>query len=211
MSLINGLSHLPPPDAVRNSMRSSAMLDVVLCEEEWLRCYEYQPKWTDSVSMAKYDDGSGNEMFAFFRDVDAVVKGFDHESPVSPYNRSPCSVWPGIYDGVPSFLDELLDDPAVQRDDVTFCVWHTSGRWQCGSMTFPNDEEDGSSRLLATILLTPDAYCDWAREYYERDLDPAIVAEVYAGTSVDVDLIAALNPDRDLEAALAELSELADA
>ncbi|WP_123042562.1 hypothetical protein [Cohnella candidum] len=37
------------------------------------------------------------------------MKGFDHESPLSPYAQDEHRVWPGIYDNVPSELLSLLE------------------------------------------------------------------------------------------------------
>ncbi len=203
------LSGLPEPSRIRHALRCSAMLDVVLCDQQWLRCYEYQPKWLNDAEMTKYDNGGGNHMFVFFRGDDAIVKGFDHESPVSPHAREEFSVWPGIYVGVPGELNSLLDDTAVERDDVTFCIWHTSGQWHRGMMKFPRDEDDGSSYLLGTIHLDSGSYCDWALGYYGRELDPDLVASIYSGTSIRADLVAKLNPDRDITLAMSELSEMA--
>lgn len=204
------LSGLPAPSELRDAMQFSAMLDIVLCDEQWLRSYDFQPKWSDGIAMAKYDNGGGNDMFVFFRGRDTIIKGFDHESPVSPHAREEYAVWPGIYDGVPSSLDELFDDAAVERDEVTFCVWHTSGKWCCGSMTFPEQEDDGSSYLLGAIRVDSGSYCDWAGDYYGRELNNASIASVYSGKLLDAELIAAINPDRDVNAALAELSEVAN-
>jgi len=205
------LSGLPAPDRLRDVLQLSAMLDVVLCEKDWLRCYTFRPNWSDGVSLATYNNGGGNDMFVFFRGEDAIIKGFDHESPVSPYARDDEDVWPGIYDGVPMALGALLDDEAVQRDDVTFCVWHTLGTWRCGSMSFPAGEDDGSSYLLGTIYLDAASYVNWARDYYERAIENSAIEAVYAGQPIDAELIAAINPDRNVAAALAELSPIADA
>ncbi len=111
--------------------------------------------------------------------------------------------------GVPGELNSLLDDAAVERDEVTFCIWHTSGQWHRGTTEFPRDEDDGSSYLLGTIRLDPSSYCDWARGYYERELDSDSVARIYGGTPIGADLIAKLNPDRDVTRAMSELSEMA--
>ncbi len=203
------LSSLPAPIKIRHACKCSAMLDVVLCDQQWLRCYDYQPKWSSDVAMAKYDNGGGNHMFVFCRGEDAIIKGFDHESPVSRHASGESSVWPGIYAGVPAELDSLLDDAAVERDDVTFCIWYTAGQWHHGTMEFRGDEDDSSSCLLDTIHLDPGSYCFWARSYYEREIDSDLVASIYSGTPIRADVIAALNPDRDVTQAMSELSEMA--
>ncbi len=164
-----------------------------MCGEDWLRSYDFQPMWSDHVEMAKYDNGSGNDMFIFFLGADAIIKGFDHESPVSPHASDKYAVWPGIYDNVPSELDRLLDDPAVARDDVTFCVWYSSGEWSSGTLEFLNQEDDGSSGLLGKI-----------------HMDVGSVQSIYSGSEITSGLIRRLNPDRDSKVALTEIAHLAE-
>ena len=99
----------------------------------------------------------------------------------------------------------ILDDPAVQRDHVTFCVWYLSDRWNVGNVNFPNQEDDGSSCLLGTIRKDAKSYTQWATSYYDRDLDVTLVESVYAGSPITDALVAQLNPDRDVRQALAGL------
>lgn len=40
-----------------------------------------------------------------------LVRGFDHESEMSPYATDDDRVWPGVIDEVPTALRPLLDDP----------------------------------------------------------------------------------------------------
>jgi len=69
--------------------------------------------------------------------LDAVIVGFAHEAPMTPYAQDPPALWPGLLDGVP-------------------------------------------------------------------DLDPAAAAAIHRGEPLTAALVAALNPDRDVDAVLAE-------
>ena len=197
---------LPPPNVIRDAMRFAAMIDIVLCREAYLRCYTFQPKWSDGVSLAKFDNGGGNDVFVFTRGSEAVIKGFDHESPVSPHAQDEYGIWPNIYAGLPYALSELLDDAAVEREDVTFCTWYVDGDWILGPIEFPNGEDDGASYLLGTIPYTADEYSAWANVYYEIELNVDVVGSIYAGREIDADTIRSLNADRNPAIALKELA-----
>jgi hypothetical protein len=116
---------LPGPGKLKSVMRSLAVLDVIVCEKPENRSFSFYPKWAGDAAMAKVLKTSGDDMFIFFKQDSAIIKGFDHESPISPYNAEEFKVWPGIYDGGPPHLLKLLDDEAVERKLVTFCIWNS--------------------------------------------------------------------------------------
>lgn len=64
------------------------------------------------------------------------MKGFDHESELSPYARPEYDVHPGIYDQTPTLLLALLEDEALEKEDVTFCIWRetTDTKWRMGDV-----------------------------------------------------------------------------
>jgi hypothetical protein len=101
----------------------------------------------------------------------------------------------------------LLDDPAFERDDVTFCVWHCARGWEAGNPVFANGEDDGSSYLLGILYTTAKSYCEWAKAYYERAVSLSAVQAVYNGATITSSLVAELNPSRDPSQALAELAQ----
>ena len=99
--------------------------------------------------MAKYDNGGGDHVFVFFTENgQAIIKGFDHESGVSPHARDEYGIWPGVYDGVPPALLHLIEDDSVEYEEVTFCCWSIDGKtWESGSADIPDDLDDGSGWL----------------------------------------------------------------
>lgn len=197
---------LPSPSAIRDGIRFAAMIDTVLCAEAYLRHYTFQPTWSDGVSLAKYNNGCGDDMFVFTRGPEAVIKGFDHESPVSPYAQQEYGIWPNIYDGLPKALSELLDDVEVDRELVTFCTWYVNDAWNIGPIEFPNGEDDGAAYLLETIPYSADDYSKWANDYYEIELNVDVIRSIYEGREIDFDTVRSLNPDRNPDSVLAELA-----
>ena len=123
--------------------------------------------------MAKYDNGGGDHVIAFFRSSgQALVKGFDHESEVSPHAREQYVVWPGMYEGLPSELLSVIQDEAAEYDDVTFCCWSSDGTdWTTGNANVPEGIDDGSTWLLDMVQMDANKFIDWARSYYEAGFD----------------------------------------
>jgi hypothetical protein len=163
---------LSPPELHR-AMQCAARCDAIISTKDWLRTFRYEPNWRDGVSMAKYDNGAGDHVFVFFTDEGHVImKGFDHESDVSPHARDVYAIWPGIYDGVPPNLLQIIEDESVEHEDVTFCCWSIDGKsWESGSAVFPEDVDDGSGWLLPMTQMNAGEFIAWGRSYYEGEFE----------------------------------------
>jgi hypothetical protein len=46
-------------------------------------------------------DGEGDSWFCELSSAGAILKGFAHESVMSPYAQDPRRVWPGVLESVP--------------------------------------------------------------------------------------------------------------
>lgn len=156
---------------VKQSLKISAFFDELICEKGWFRCFEYKRNWKYNIDLAKYDNGGGDYFFTLFYEDSAIIKGFDHESEISPYFNEENRVWPGIYQNVPEKLLNILRDDSLKKDEVTFCYWRSESDqiWNQGPVEFLNDEYDGTELLLEQIFITPEDYIDWAKDYYEED------------------------------------------
>jgi hypothetical protein len=207
---MNVLDILPAPDNLKKLMKILASLNIVLCPEDWLRYHSFDSKFDKNVSLASIDNGSGDNLFIIFTTQGTIIKGFDHESEVSPYARDEHEVWPGIYEEVPTSLLSLLEDEAIAKDDVTFCFWRENNdlTWQKGQVEIPAGAEDGSDFLLETIFRTAEDFVEFAEGYFELTLPLEVVAQVYEGAAITKEMIKALNPDGDVETILQELAEL---
>ncbi|MFT8349131.1 hypothetical protein [Clostridium saccharoperbutylacetonicum] len=74
-------------DVIKNSLISMAALDIIFSEEEWLRVYTWYPNWDGKSSLAVIDNGCGDTMHIVFSNDGCIIKGFDHESELSPMLR----------------------------------------------------------------------------------------------------------------------------
>lgn len=91
-----------------------------------------------------------------------LIRGFDHESEMSPYGTDDEEVWPGVIDEVPAALRPLLDEPAffdegIDVPRVTVCLWWEPGdtAWRTGSaIAYPAGSEDPDGSGFLFHLLT---------------------------------------------------------
>ncbi len=211
------LSALPDTDNLRRVSQSLALLDAILCPKWDLRYYSFNAHWAPGEYMASMRNGSGNHYFCLFNSAGAILKGFDHESPMSPWRSHPPAIWPGVLDQVPSQFGTFLSQPAFALEETTFCIWrtYTDTRWQRGSIQFPayqrfdgSDYSDGSDDLLKILDGDPRTYTRWAQDYYERPVNLEAVTAIYRHNPVTSDLIATLDPGLVIDGLGAVLIEI---
>lgn len=192
---------LPEPPALRRLTKALATLDAVLCPEWQYRHHSFNSRWGVGEQMASMRDGSGDEWFLLFAPWGVALKGLAHESPLARV--------PGfavrIQQSVPADFASFLHEPAFCMDQATFCLWRgrADTRWSVVSADGgpASADADGSAELLAILDGDPRTYQAWAQDYYERDVPLEAVRALYEHQALDVDLVAALNP----ELALADL------
>lgn len=173
------LSALPDIDALKRFMQSMAMLDAILSPEWESRLYSFNSKWSKGEQMGSWRNGQGDDLFALFTKDGCFLKGFEHESEMTPYREDPKRVWPGVLDSVPTVFARGLNEPAFSPDDTTFCIWrqYTDSHWQVGNIEFPTVEPrypgapidpDGSEWLLSPYDGKPETYLERVRAYFSR-------------------------------------------
>ena len=162
-------------------------------------------------------NGSGDEFYAVFTPAGSQFKGYAHETPMSPYRRTPPAVAPGVLDGLPAEFAPLLHEPALDLESTTFCIWrkHDDPQWQRGNIRFPEERDpDGSQQLLSLLDGNPESYTRWADEYYEdlwddgRQLQLSDVTKIYRHDPLTSDMVAALNPERRFDELRKEADEI---
>ena len=162
--------HIPalPPYQLQHAWQCAARCDAVVTPQDGSAAYSYERHGPGAVAMAKYDNGAGAHIVAFFGpDGRTVLKGFDHESAVSPHAREEYAVWPGLYEGMPPDLLRLIHGEAVEPEHVTFCCWSVDGlSWQTGNAHIPADIDDGSGWLLRMVQMNAQEFIAWATSYY---------------------------------------------
>jgi hypothetical protein len=201
---------LPAIPDLRALCRGLAVVDVVLNPDSRDRYHLYDTGWAPGEELASMRDGAGNEYSVVFTAAGTYVRGFDHESPMSPYATDDDEPWPGVLDTVPDVFRECVREPAFCDEYgtpfVTVCLWreHAGTAWRHGVIRFPDKGDDGADWLFALLTDgTPEAYQDWAQDYYERPIDLDAVRHIYAGKPLTANVVTALNSATTL-AAVAE-------
>ena len=198
MATENRLKTLPDIDRLKALCQSLAMLDAIMSPDWEYRYYSFDSKWDLNEMMASMRNGQGDDFFILFNNNGAIIKGFDHESPMSPYAHKPKRVWPGVLDDVPDVFRSFLDEPAFTIEDTTFCFWRRAedSCWSIGNIAYPKGSDpDGSDQLLAMHDGKPETYREFAEEYYERAIPLFVIEHIYKHQPLTDEIIASLNPD----------------
>ncbi|WP_306806483.1 hypothetical protein [Streptomyces sp. DH12] len=114
---------LPPVPALRDHCRALALLEAILRPDPAHRRFTFHARWTATEELAAMSNGSGDEYAIVFAPAGALVVGFDHESPMSPYVGD--GPWPGVVDEVPDVFHRYLE-PCTRDGDgfpaMTVCL-----------------------------------------------------------------------------------------
>jgi hypothetical protein len=205
------LTCLPDIPKLRALMQSLALLDSILADKWEYRYYSFNSRWNGESELGSMRNGSGDEYFAMFYKFGAIIKGFTHESIMSPYGKSPPSVWPGVLDAVPKIFSPFLEEPAISINDTTFCIWRLieDAQWRCGEIKFPKGKDpDGSEDLLSLLDGKSETYKKWAESYYEHKPSIEAVDLIYTHAPVTKALVDELNNEAALQRVLDDAKEI---
>ncbi|MBC9711327.1 hypothetical protein H9Y04_01925 [Streptomyces sp. TRM66268-LWL] len=211
MTIEDVARQLPETAVLREHCRSLAMLDAALSPEwEW-RYHSFDHRWSETEVMASMRNGSGDEYAIVFSPAGAYVRGFAHESPMSPYVED--GPWSGVLDEVPDVFRSCVEEPAFCDEQgvpvVTACTWRQAGadRWATGTIDFPEEpreDPDGAQYLFRLLTdRSPEAFQRWAQDYYEVEIGLDAVRHILGSRPLTESVVNALNP----EITLAELAD----
>ncbi|MFJ2112669.1 MULTISPECIES: hypothetical protein [unclassified Streptomyces] len=196
---------LPAPIELRAHLRALTVLETAIADDPQYCYYTFDVAWGPGEEAALMENGSGDDFSVLFTPAGVLIRGFDHESAMSPYGTDDEQVWPGVIDEVPAALRPLLDEPAfcdegINAPRVTACLWRETGdtAWRTGSnIDFPpgSEDPDGSGFLFHLLAdRSPEAAQAHFEDYYERPVPLEAVRHVLAGHPLTPAVAAALNP-----------------
>ena len=205
---------LPDIATLRERCRALAVLEAILSPDEESRYYSFTSSWSEDEELASMDNGSGDAWSIVFSPAGAFLRGFDHESSMSPAANDD-ELWPGLVDTVPEVFSAASNEPAFSYEgtlDATVCLWRQAddNRWHAGSIDFPDHPDpDGADRLFAVLVdSTGVAYQRFAADYYGRAVDLDAVRAVFALSPLTASLVRHLNADRSTVALRTDLSHI---
>jgi hypothetical protein len=198
---------LPAITVVRRWSQSLAVLDAIMSAAREYRCFSFDAEFGPGQALASMRNGSGDEYSITFTDGGAFLRGFDHESPLSPFIQASPALWPGLLTGLPATLSTVAQEPAFTLGGVptvTVALWRLAGdeQWHHGQIAYPRAWEseyadpDGSDWLFAQLDGRAESYLQYAGEYFERPLPAEAVTAVIKHRPLTAVLARALNPER---------------
>ncbi|MBR7835354.1 hypothetical protein KDL01_18920 [Actinospica durhamensis] len=201
MTVHDLIAALPEPDVLAARCRAFAVLDAVF--DSGYPTYSHTAEWAPKVALAEMSNGSGDLYAIVFEPAGVFLYGFDHESEATPWRDDDREHWPGLLEGVPDSLVRWTREPAFLFAgffDATVCAWRETDdtQWRCGPVEFDeaSRDPDGADHLFGTLVAgTATAYADYARDYFECDIDVDAVATILDGRPLTAAVVAALNPD----------------
>lgn len=218
VSVYEVIRQLSEISIVRDRSRAMAMVDAIMSPDWEARFYSFDSRWSLTEEMASMRDGCGNEYSIVFSPAGAYARGFDHESPMSPYRVTPPALWPGLFGRVPEAFLPQVTEPAFSEVDgtprATVCFWREQAdiEWKCGAVqALPEGvEDDGSAEWLFDVLLDgrPEAYQQFAEEHYEVAVSLQAVRHVYALRPLTQSVVSSLNPDVDLASLVEDIAQI---
>lgn len=197
------LTQMPEIDSLRKRMQQLAALTAVFAIEYGEPEFEFHPKWARREQMGAIKNGSGDELFAHFIPAGCFIKGFAHESEMTPYKKDPPQLWPGLLSSVPAEFQQSLNEPALDMAATTFAIWRliADPKWSTDDIEFPDNQyADGSFELLQPITYNHREFADWLSENYEVDVDADVVASVFDGQPLSESQLSHLNPSQPIRA-----------
>ncbi|MDE7324765.1 MAG: hypothetical protein K2N63_00545 [Lachnospiraceae bacterium] len=194
------------PQELSHQLKCMAVLDIIMNakEDDWLRrVQKYSKGEAYSVS-----NGSGDEMDIFFEENGVFIRGFDHENDLNQFgaNEWDNNFFVETYAGVPKNFLEIYEEEE-QKEYMTFCMWYDYGA-ACWKQNITEGNDGGKDYLLGFICKDAAKWAEWAEDYYETEIDLAVVEKVYGGGKLTVEDILRLNPERDAKEALSEMGAI---
>lgn len=206
MNVYDVIDRLPSIEVLRDRCRALAVLELIQGSDY---AYYTYGEWGDDEA-ALMSNGSGDEYSVVFSDVGVFIRVFDHESEMTPYANDDHALWPGLLNGLPPQFLPYVSEPAFCDEgmlNATAALWRRidDDRWYAGSgIRFPpargpyDTSPDGADRLAVLTDDIVNRYVDFARDYYEIEVDRSAAAHVVAMRPLTDAVVQALNPDANL-------------
>jgi hypothetical protein len=202
MAVYEVANSLPNIPMLYRRSQALAVLDAILSPAWEDRYYSFDPHWSADEQLASMRNGSGDDYSIVFSPAGVFIRGFDHESVISPFCFDPPRLWPGLVNDIPEAFRHYLDEPAFILAGVflaTVCLWREidDTKWRTGEIELPAEtaDPDGSHKLFDVLVdRGPMAYQQFALDYFGANIDPQSVAQIFDFKPMTADLVAQLNP-----------------
>lgn len=206
MSNLNNIFKYLSVHELKKCMIAFVKMEIIVVPkiDSWLRLASFNK--INDIYHFLIDNGSGDEVSIYIKDDKAFIKGFDHESDLSPYQFDDSShILEKIYLNSPKEFKNLLDDENIYN--TTFAMWNlsTGDEWNFNKLS--NEDDGGREFLLGYIFDSAEHYLEWAKDYHDVSFDLKIINDIYNETDITKEMLKNLNITRDENEILKELEE----
>jgi hypothetical protein len=206
---------MPEPEVLKRRCVALAVLDLVNDPDGELPYFAFKPAWRTDAQLASMNNYTGDEYSIVFSARGTFIRGFDHESGLSPWAFHPPQVPPGLIQGVPDAFRIDLNETAWTLDGIpmlSVVLWRQPDdqRWSFGEPSDPEllGTQGGAEWLFDELDGEPATYARFASEYWERDLNEVDIARVFAHEPLTAALVARLNPGADANTVIAKATAI---
>lgn len=187
---------LPSISELRRITKSLATLDLIICPEWEDRYYSFDSRWSDTEEMASMRNGCGDDWFVLFGASGfAGIKGLAHEYP----SAGDAELVQRIRAALPQELAEFSVEPAFHWDSTSFCYWRLAGDASWSEEPAQAQAKTGAEEFLSILSDPCGGYLQFASDYYELELDRALIEHILAHRPVTPEIVEALNPEIEFE------------
>ena len=197
------------PKELYHYLKAMATLEIMITpqKKEYLRVVKKYP-FRKAYSI---DNGAGDTLDILFEKIGVFIKGFDHENVFNQFGADKWNenFFNEIYANVPNcFLDTYkMDNKKEELYYMTFCMWYDNQQ-ECWKQNIVKENDGGQDFLLGYVHTNAQEWIEWAKDYYDMDINDKVVEKVYQGEQMTTKDILLLNPKRNVEEALKEIIEL---
>lgn len=201
-------SELPDIEPLRRRCKSLALLDAIFCPKKAHRYYSFDPAFGPGEQLASMKNGQGDDWHILFSRAGAVIKGVDRQAAMygsKAFARETLAQSP------PAFA-AFLASSGFGGYGGAYAFWRKTAdpAWTKLALA-PADlksTDDGAGWMLGLLVEGPDAFRDYAADYYLASTPLPAIEHIYAGAPLTEDIIRALNPKTTLAQAQACAAEI---
>lgn len=197
MNINQNIVKIPNSIEIFKRILTYTKIDIIMNPDDYsLRVYHYNRDFFEKNCFFSIDDFSGDHYNIVFSLENTFIKGFNHESELSPYNKELLKTLGkhNYYENSSKSILKILEDPSMEKDIVTFFIWKNKEDqiWNYNKINISEDLEDGTEDF---IYYTSDiyAYKEWFQEYYEKEIDIEILKKIYDGEKITKSMINNIN------------------
>ena len=196
---------LPNVDELKRITQSLATLDLIICPEWEDRYYSYDSTWSDTEDMASMRNGCGDDWFILFDASGAAgIKGLAHEYP----SARDADLVEQIRCALPLELEDFASEPAFHWDSTSFCYWRLTGDPAWSEAPEQSSSDTGADEFLGILANPLSGYSQFASDYFEKEVDRAVIEHILSHRPVTPDIVASLNSDIGIDEIREDLEQV---